>query len=160
MLLYLKHFTPLYWMKSLLYSRRFQGPNGHYYYNSVPFGIASGPEENQWQQHEFLDSLRGVINITDDICVYGCGDTKENANIDHDQNMVQLLEKCAEHNLRLCKKTSVQIPTFMVHKLTHKGVEPRSYQSYRHQRNASSNRQSCNAMLRRNVPIPDQIMSA
>ena len=147
-------------MKSLLYSRRFQGTNGHYCYNSVPFGIASGPEENQWQQHEFLDSLRGVINITDDICVYGCGDTKENANINHDQNMVQLLEKCTEHNLRLCKKTSVQIPTFMVHKLTHKGVEPRSYQSYRHQRNASSNRQSCNAMLRRNVPIPDQIMSA
>ena len=56
--------------------------------DSVLFGIASGLEENQRQQHEFLDSLRGVINITDDICVYGCGDTKENADIDHDQNMV------------------------------------------------------------------------
>ena len=117
----------------------FQGPNGHYCYNSVPFGIASGPEENQRQQHKFLDSLRGVINITNDICVYGCGDTKEDADIDHDQNMVQLLEKRAEHDLWLCEKTSVQIPTFMGHKLTHKGVEPRSYQSYRHQRNASSN---------------------
>ena len=66
----------------------FQRPNGHYCYNSVLFGIASGLEENQRQQHEFLDSLRGVIHITDDICVYGCGDKKENADIDHDQNMV------------------------------------------------------------------------
>ena len=39
---------------------------------------------------------------------------------------MQLLEKCAEHDLRLsAKKTSVKIPsvTFMGHKLIHKGAE-------------------------------------
>ena len=37
----------------------FQGPNGRYCYNRMPFGIASGPEEYQRRQHEFLDGLRG-----------------------------------------------------------------------------------------------------
>ena len=53
----------------------------------MPFGIASGSEEYQRRQHEFLDGLNGVINIADDICVYGCGDTKEEADIDHDRNL-------------------------------------------------------------------------
>lgn len=46
-----------------------QGPNGRYYYTRVPLGIASGPEEYQRRQHEFLDGLQGVINTADDICV-------------------------------------------------------------------------------------------
>ena len=58
----------------------------------MPFGIASGPVEYQRRQHEFL---------ADDICVYGCGDTKEEADIDHDRNLTQLLEKCNKHDLRL-----------------------------------------------------------
>ena len=53
----------------------------------MPFGIASGPEECQRRQHEFLDGLNGVTNIADYICVYGCGDTKEEADIDHDRNL-------------------------------------------------------------------------
>ena len=42
----------------------------------MPFGDVSGPEEYQRGQHEFLEGLRGVTNIADDICVYGYGDTK------------------------------------------------------------------------------------
>ena len=105
----------------------FQGPDGRYCYNRMPFGIASGPEEYQRQQHEFLDGLNGVINIADDICVYGCGDTKEEADIDYDRNLTQLLEKCNEHNLRLSAK-KMQFKTssvsFMGHRLTNKGVQP------------------------------------
>ena len=59
----------------------------------MPFGIASGPEEYQLRQREFLNGLRGVINIADDICVYGCGETNEDADIDHHRNLAQLLEK-------------------------------------------------------------------
>ena len=59
----------------------------------MSFEIASGPEEYQRRQHEFLYGLRGVINIADYICVYGCGDKKEDADIDRDRNLVQLLEK-------------------------------------------------------------------
>ena len=105
----------------------FQGPNGRYCFKRMPFGIASGSEEYQRRQHEFLDGLRGVINIADDICVYGCGDTKEEADIDHDRNLMQLLDKCSEYDQRLSakklkfKSSSV---TFMGHQLTDKGVEP------------------------------------
>ena len=53
----------------------------------MPFGIASGPEEYQLRQREFLNGLRGVINIADDICVYGCGETNEDADIDHHRNL-------------------------------------------------------------------------
>ena len=72
----------------------------------MPFGIASGPEEYQRRQHEFLVGLRGVINIADDIWLYGWGDTKEDADIDHDRNLVQLLERSAEHDLQFREKNS------------------------------------------------------
>ena len=104
----------------------FQGPNGRYCYTRMPFGIASGSEEYQRRQHEFLDGLQGVINIADVICVFGCGDSKEEADIDHDKNLTSLLEKCSNHDLLLSvKKLQFKSPsvTFMGHKLTDKGVE-------------------------------------
>ena len=107
--------------------KTFQGPNGRYWYNHMPFGIPSGPEEYQRREHEFLDGLRGVINIADDIYMYGCGNTKEDADVYHDRNLVQLMEKCAEHDLRLSAKNfQFKSPsvTFMGQKLTHKGAEP------------------------------------
>ena len=76
----------------------------------MPFGIASGPEEYQRRQHEFLVGLRGVINIADDIWLYGWGDTKKDADIDHDRNLVQLLESCVLNTIySSAKKNSVQI---------------------------------------------------
>ena len=105
----------------------FQGPSGRYCYTRMPFGIASGPEEYQRRQHEFLDGLQGVINIADDICVFGCGNSKEEADLDHDKNLTSLLEKCSKQDLRLsAKKLQFKSPsvTFMGHRLTDKGVEP------------------------------------
>ena len=105
----------------------FQGPDGRHCYNRMAFSIAPGPEEYQRQKREFLNGLRGVINIADDICVYGCGDTKEDADIDHHPNLVQLSEKCAEHDLWLsAKKLQFKSPsvTFIGHKLTMKGWSP------------------------------------
>ena len=64
----------------------------------MPFSIAPGLEEYQ-RKHEFLDGLNGVINIADYICIYGCGDTKEEADIDHDLNLTRPLKKSNEHNL-------------------------------------------------------------
>ena len=105
----------------------FPGPSGHYCYTRMPFGIASGPEEYQRRQHEFLDGLQGVINIANDICVFGCGNSKEEDDLDHDKNLTSLLEKCSKQDLRLSsKKLQLKSPsvTFMGHKLTDKGVEP------------------------------------
>ena len=82
----------------------FQGPNGRYRYLRMPFGISSGPEEYQRRQQQFLEGLEGVINIADDICVYGCGDTEEEANEDHDKNLITLLNRCRKRDLRLSAK--------------------------------------------------------
>ena len=91
----------------------------------MPFGIASGPEEYQWWQDEFLDGLQGVINIANDICVFRCGNSKEETDLDHDKNLTSLLEKCSKQDLQLSAKKlqfkSLSV-TFMGHKLTDKGV--------------------------------------
>jgi len=107
----------------------FLGPDGRYFYNGMHFGIASRPEQYQRRQHEFLDGLNGVVNIADDICVYGCGDTKGKADIDLDRNLTHLLEKCNEHDLRLSAKkiqfkSSSVFVSVMGHRLTNKGVQP------------------------------------
>ena len=89
----------------------FQGPNGRYCYTRMPFGIAFGSEEYRRHQHEFLDGLHGVINIADDICVFGCRDSKEEADIDHNKNFTSLLEKCSNDDLRLSAKScSLNLP--------------------------------------------------
>ena len=81
----------------------------------------------QDQRREFLDGFHGMINIANDICIFGCGNTKEEADIDRDRSLMSLLDKCSDHDLRLStkklqfKSSSV---TFMGHKLTDKGVEP------------------------------------
>ena len=101
--------------------------DGRYCFKRMQFGISSGPEEYQRRQHEFLHGLPGVINIADDICIFGCGDTIEDANVDHDRNLVRLLDKCSDYDLHLSAKklqfkaTSV---TFMGHRLTDEGLEP------------------------------------
>ncbi|CAB3998752.1 Hypothetical predicted protein [Paramuricea clavata] len=70
----------------------FQGSNGRYRYLHMSFGISSGPEEYQRRQREFLEGLEDVINIADDICIFGCGDTDEQASKDHDTNLIALLD--------------------------------------------------------------------
>ena len=87
----------------------------------MPFGISLRPEEYQRRQHEFLHGFPGVINIADDICIFGCGDTLEDANVDHNRNVVCLSDKCSHYDLHFSvkklqfKATSV---TFMGHRLT------------------------------------------
>ena len=92
----------------------------------MPFGIASKPEECQRRKHEFLDGLQGVINNADDICVFGCGNSKEEADLDHDKTLTSLLEKCSKQDLRLsAKELQFKSPffTFVGHKLTDKRAE-------------------------------------
>ena len=82
----------------------FMGPDGRYCFTRMLFGISLGPEEYQRRQHEFLHGLPGVINIADDICIFGCGDTIEDANVDHGRNLVCLLDKCSDYDLHLSAK--------------------------------------------------------
>ena len=87
--------------RRIILTHHVHGPSGHFCYTRMPFGIASGPEEYQRRQHEFLDGLQGVINIADDIWVFGRGNSKEEADMDHDKDLTSLLEKSSKHDLRL-----------------------------------------------------------
>lgn len=77
--------------------------------------------------HEKLDGLPGVAVIRDDILVMGHGDNEEEANQNHDENLVRLLEQARKANLRLnsskmnLRKSEVR---FMGHLITKDGLRP------------------------------------
>jgi hypothetical protein len=101
--------------------------NGRYRYLRMPFGISSAPEEYQRRQHEIVEDLDGVANIADDILVFGCGDTVEEAIEDHNVVLRNMCQRARERNLKLNKKKLklclTEVP-FMGFRLTQGGVVP------------------------------------
>ena len=87
------------------YVTTFWTPFGRYRWLRMPFRISSAPEEYQRRQHELLEGLHvsGIECIVDDILVYGCGETIEQAIEDHDKNLISLLSCARESNLKLNK---------------------------------------------------------
>ena len=77
--------------------------------------------------HEKLDGLPSVAVLRDDILVMGHDDNKEEANHNHDENLVRLLEQARKANLRLnsskmnLRKSEVR---FMGHLITKDGLKP------------------------------------
>ena len=104
----------------------FETPFGKYRWLRMPYGVSPAPEIFQRRMHETLAGLKGVACIADDILIYGCGDTQEEAQRDHDANVRQLLTRCREKNLKLNKskfqlnRTSVP---YMGHVLTNNGLK-------------------------------------
>ena len=102
-------------------------PIGRVRWLRLPYGITSAPEEYQRRHSEVIEGLDGVANIADDTLVYGCGETIEEAEKDHDRKLIALLERCRQRNLKLnikklkFKKAEVQ---FMGHLLTREGTKP------------------------------------
>ena len=93
----------------------------------MPFGLSTAPEEFQRRQHEVLEGLSGVEVIADDILVYGSGDTKEQAVLDHDRNLIGVLERARKCNLKLNKqkmKLRMSEVPYMGHLLTSSGLRP------------------------------------
>ena len=89
----------------------------------MPFGIATAPQE----YHEVLEGLPGIYIIADDILITGQGEGKEEALKDHDRNLVALLERAREVNLKLNpKKLKLRLSEvpFIGHLLTSTGVKP------------------------------------
>lgn len=109
------------------YLTTFWTPLGRYRWLRMPFGIKPAAEEYQRRQHEVLQGLKGVAVIADDILVYGCGDTNEEAMVDHDNNLTALLQRARTVNLKLNKrKLRLKLPsvTYMGHLLTTEGLCP------------------------------------
>ena len=90
--------------KESSYLRIFNTPFGRYRWLCLPFGIKTAPEEYQRRIHESLQNLSGIENIVDDILCVGQGDTYESAVEDHDKNLIELLERCREKNIKLDPK--------------------------------------------------------
>ena len=102
----------------------FWTPFGRYH---LPFGLTSAPEVFQCKQHEVLEGLHGMEVIVDDILVYGCGKTQEEAVKDHDENLIELLKRAQNANLKLNKKKlklKMTEVSYMGHLLTSTGLKP------------------------------------
>ena len=105
----------------------FWTPFGRFRWLRMPFGISSAPEEFQRRLHEITAGLTGVEVIADDILIYGTGDTEEQASANHDQNMINLLERAKENNLKFNpKKLKLRQKSiaYMGHLLTTEGLKP------------------------------------
>ena len=79
----------------------FWTPFGRYRYLRTLFGISLDPEVFESKLQECLTDLPGVKVIRDDILVIGCGDTDSEALVNHDPNVIRLLERGKQVNLKL-----------------------------------------------------------
>lgn len=66
----------------------FGSPWGRYRWLRMPFCISPAPEEFQRRMDEALKGLDGTRAIHDDILVYGCGNTDEEAVRDHNSKLI------------------------------------------------------------------------
>ena len=65
----------------------------------MPFGINSAPEIWQRTMNQFVEGLTGTQVIHDDFLIVSCGTTDEEAEIDHDKNLREFLDRARERNL-------------------------------------------------------------
>lgn len=105
----------------------FNTPFGRFRWLRLPFGLSSAPEEFQRRQHQIVEGLPGILSIHDDILLFGEGETLEQAQKDHDDNLHRLMQRCRDRNVKLnpdkvclCRK---EVP-FIGHVLTDCGVKP------------------------------------
>ncbi len=86
-------------------------PWGRYRWCRLPYGISCAPEEFQMRMHEAIEGLEGVFNIADDVFVVGQGDTREEADMIHDQNVLALMHRAVEKNIKWNgPKTQFKLP--------------------------------------------------
>ena len=100
-------------------------PHGRYRYLRLPFGLNVSSEIFQSRLNEALEGLQGVLCIADDILIYGCGDTIEEAEKDHDNKLKTFLNRCRDTGVVLNKhklKLRCSEVPFFGHKLTKDGL--------------------------------------
>ena len=85
------------------------------------------PEIFQKRLNQVIEGLEGVLNIADDILIYGVEETEVAANADHDRKFQALLKRCRDRGIVVNKdklKLRVKRVKFMGHVLTANGLEP------------------------------------
>ena len=105
----------------------FNSPFGRYRWLRLPFGIKTAPEEYQQRIHERLQGLKGIEDIVGDILCVAEGDTYKIAVKDPDRNLIALLDRCREKNIKLNPKKlqlgKQEVP-YIGHVLTPDGPKP------------------------------------
>ena len=81
----------------------FGTPWGRFRWLRLPFGISPPSEQFQRRLEEALEGLSGVKTIHDDILIYGCGSSDEEALANHDRNLEALFQRRREKNIKLNK---------------------------------------------------------
>ncbi|XP_022808732.1 uncharacterized protein LOC111345717 [Stylophora pistillata] len=102
-------------------------PWGRYCWLRLPYGVSCTPEEFQLRMHEALEGLHDVYCIADDILVVGQGDTVEEANRNHDLNVLALMKRARDKNLKFNpQKIQFKLSkiAFMGHVISNLGVTP------------------------------------
>ncbi len=96
-------------------------PFGRFYFNRLPFGIASAPEHFQRRMSMIIDGLQGVVCHMDDILIWG-KDQQE-----HDVRLHTVLRKLQEAgvtlNMEKCELSRAEVK-FLGHILSADGVQP------------------------------------
>ena len=76
---------------------------GRYYWRRLPFCLSVSFEIFQKRIHQALDGLPGLLNVHDDMVIYGVSDTDEQADADHDRNLERFLQQCRQKGIKLKK---------------------------------------------------------
>ena len=79
----------------------FATPFGRYRWERLPFGISPAPEIFQAKLDEAVQGLKGVTRIVDDLLIWGEGDSDEEAVADHDRNILALVKRAEQRNIKL-----------------------------------------------------------
>ena len=104
----------------------FQTPWGRWRYLRMPFGIKPAAEHFQHRFDQCIEGLCGVYAVADDALITGKGATYEEAVKNHDNNMLALLNRCQEKNIKLNKdkfKFKCKEVSFIGHTLTQDGLK-------------------------------------
>ena len=105
----------------------FDTPFGRYYWKRLPFGLSVSSEIFQKRIHQALDGLSGLLDVHDDMVIYGVGDTDVQADADHDRNLEKFLQRCREKGIKLNKqKLKLKCTEFpyLGHLVTKEGLKP------------------------------------
>ena len=93
----------------------------------MPFGVSPAPEEFQRRLDQALAGLNGCKAIADDILVFGCGATDDEAVRDHDKKLIALLQRCRDEGVKLNSgKLQLRLKqvAYMGHMLSADGLQP------------------------------------
>lgn len=96
-------------------------PFGRYCFTRLPFGITPAPEYFQRRMSEILAGLPGVVNLKDDILIFG------NSKEQHDARLSKVLARLAQSNVTLNKAKCVfgaRSMSFLGHLLSEEGIQP------------------------------------